>query len=183
MWSSALRSEASGRRKTIITGIPAFVFFGGTNFDVWKFELDILLGRDQPGFQPRANVCWCSETQWSTDETFTINQRLPSVLERFFVAARNAPKQFGRRAVLVEFDDRGSSQIDGEPSNADNATPRSQAVLHTSDTSFRQPTRGNTSVESTEKAPEQAVSRFDKMHAVLTFYRRASPLTCSRARS
>ena len=83
MWSSALRSEASGRRKTIITGIPAFVFFGGTNFDVWKFELDILLGRDQPGFQPRANVCWCSETQWSTDETFTINQRPPSVLERF----------------------------------------------------------------------------------------------------
>ena len=111
--------------------------------------------RDQPVFQTHANVCWCSETQWSTDETFRINQRFPSVLERFFVAARNAPKQFGRRAVLVEFDETGFTQIDGEASNADNATPRSQAVLHTSDTSFRQPTCGNTSVESTERLPNK----------------------------
>ena len=42
-----------------------------TNFDVWKFELESLLGEDQPGFQTHANVCWCSETQWSTDETFS----------------------------------------------------------------------------------------------------------------
>ena len=76
---------------------------------------------------------------------------LPLFSSGFAVAARNAPKQFGRRAVLVEFDETGFSQIDDEASNADNATPRSQAVPHTSDTSFRQPTSGNTSVESTER--------------------------------
>ena len=147
----ALRSEASGRRKTIITGIPAFVFFGGTNFDVWKFELESLLGRDQPGFQTHANVCWCSETQWSTDETFRISKLFSSG----FLWLRGKL----RSNLAVE---QCLSHLTRVVSPKSTARPRmltmrrhDPKVLHTSDTSFRQPTSGNTSVESTERLPNK----------------------------